>query len=81
MHFFFFFEFQIKRRFFITNTIYKYTCDNTNCDFTCEMSHFMLIVKVKSLVDDQIDIVFQTDEKFIENILLQIFKPRYNYKI
>ncbi|KAF2761258.1 hypothetical protein EJ05DRAFT_483641 [Pseudovirgaria hyperparasitica] len=45
MHDLLFFEFQIERRFLTTNTVYRYTCGNTNCDFTCGVPHLMLIVR------------------------------------
>ncbi|KIV98524.1 uncharacterized protein PV09_09662 [Verruconis gallopava] len=74
------FESQIERRFLTTNAVYRYTCGNTNCGFTCGVPHLMLIVRVRGLADDQVGIILQSAEKPIENILPQVPKPRYSYR-
>jgi hypothetical protein len=72
MHDLLFFESQIERKFLTTNAVYRYTCGNTNCGFTCGVPHLMLIGRVRGLADDQIGIVLQSGGKPIENILRQV---------
>jgi hypothetical protein len=80
MHDLLFFESQIELKFLTTNAVYRYTCGSTNCGFTCDVPHLMLMVRVRGLADDQIGIVLQSGGKSIENTLPQVPKGRHSYR-
>jgi hypothetical protein len=73
-----FFESQIERKFVTTNALYKFTCGNTECGFTCGVPHIMLVVRVGGLADDRVGIIIQSGGKSIKNILPQAPKGRHS---
>ena len=75
------FDSQIEREFLTINTLYRYTCGDANCKFSCGVPHLTLVVRVRGLADDQIGIVLHSAGKaIVNNILPKPEELEYSYK-
>jgi len=72
------FDSRIERKFLTSDAVYKYTCGDADCKFTCEVPHLWMVVRVRGLKDDQIGIILNIPGKQIENILPIVPGGRYS---